>query len=198
MTLLKQNLLAQFSVAGFLVMAAIGAVVFVILSIQIEKGAVEALTQEAVGASSGHILNAITKEDLQTPMTGDRYDAFYDYMQQNIVSERTARVKLWSTDGTVIFSNDKAGVGERFPQKPNFLTALGGANSIEIKMADDAENEREKFLGTLMEVYTPIVFPGSNEPDGVLEIYQYYAPTAAWISSTRGRLLRLYAAEHRL
>ena len=153
-------------------MAGMAVAVVVILSNQIKKDAVDALTQEAVGASSGRLLNAITREDLQTPMTSDRYDDFLEFMQQNIVSERTARIKLWATDGTVIFSSDRAGVGEKFPQKPNFLTALGGTNSIEIKMADDAENERERFLGTLMEVYTPIVFPGSTEPDGVLEIYQ--------------------------
>src|SRR5256885_8934677 len=42
----------------------------------------------------------------------------------------------------------------------------------------DPEHVLERHLGALMEVYTPIIFPGTAEPMGALEIYQHYAPTA--------------------
>lgn len=191
---LSNNLLIRFSVISFVTMFAIGTVLSIVLTNNIRSKALEALTNEAVGASSGRLLNAITPEDLKTPMTGERYDEFHRFVQQSIVSDRTARVKLWGTDGTVIYSNDPAGVGERFPEKPNFLMALQGKNSIEIKIADDAENARERFLGTLMEVYTPIVFPGASQPYGVLEIYQYYGPTAAWISDAQRSVIGIVGA----
>ena len=116
-------------------------------------------------------------------MTGARYDKFHEFVHRSIVSDRTARIKLWAKNGTIIYSDDRAAVGERYPSKENLLKALGGGNAIEIKIPDDPENERERYLGTLMEVYTPLIFPGDTEPRGSLEIYQYYEPTANRIDS---------------
>ncbi len=121
-------------------------------------------------------------------MTGERYSKFHGFVQQSIVSERTARIKLWAKDGAVIYSNDPAGVGEKFPNNQNLLKALRGEKAIQIKIPKDPENVRERHLGTLIEVYTPIMFPGATEPRGVLEIYQYYLPTAQRINHLRGWL----------
>jgi len=175
---LRENLLVPISVVSFVVMAVIAVVLAVALGDRIRSEAIAALVDEAVGHASGRLLGEITPPDLEVPMTGERYDRFHEFVQRSIVSERTARIKLWARDGTVIYSNDPSGVGERFPDKANLLRALGGENAIEIKIPTDPDNERERYLGTLMEVYTPIVFPADTEPQGVLEIYQYYQPTA--------------------
>ena len=119
------------------------------------------------------------------PQTGARYDLFHKFVQRSIVSDRTARIKLWAKNGTVIYSNDRGAVGERYPAKENLLKALGGENAIEIKIPEDPESERERYLGTLLEVYAPIIFRGDTQPQGVLEIYQYYEPTAQRIDSMR-------------
>ena len=188
MRLVRENLVVQFSVLSFVVLAAIAVILSVVLSNKIESDAVDDLIDEAIGASSGRLLSVITPADLEVPMTGERYDKFHEFVQQSIVSERTARVKIWAKDGTIIYSNDPAGVGEKFPAKENLLIALRGENAIEIKIPDDPENERERFLGTLMEVYTPIIFPGTTEPQGAFEVYQYYEPTAQRISTLRNWL----------
>src|SRR5262249_542280 len=39
--------------------------------------------------------------------------------------------------------------------------------------------------GALLEVYTPIVFPGSRTPAGTIEIYQVYAPIAEQIAQVQ-------------
>ena len=182
---LRENLLLQFSVASFAVLAFVAVALAIILTNKIRSDAIDDLVNEAVGQSSGRLLRAITPADLEVPMTGERYDRFHKFVQQSIVSDRTARVKLWAKDGTVIYSNDPTGVGEKFPAKENLLTALRGENAIEIKIPKDAENAREEYLGTLMEVYTPVIFPGTTEPQGAFEIYQYYAPTAQRIDSLR-------------
>src|SRR6266849_8546400 len=83
-----------------------------------------ALVAEAVGHASGRVLTAITPSDLEVPMTGARYQRFNEFVQRSIVSERTARVKLWATDGTVIYSDDPAGVGLKFPDNEGLLKAL--------------------------------------------------------------------------
>ena len=198
---LSENLLVQFSLASFVVLTVVAVILAQVLSSRVRQDAVDDLVDEAVGASAGRLLNALEPADFDTPMTGERYDRFSYFVEQSIASERTARVKLFSRDGTVIFSNDPAGVGEQFPHKPNLLTALAGDNAIEIKTANDAENARERHLGTLMEVYTPVVFEGESEPRGAFEIYQYYEPTAErirvmqrWVFGSIGSgFLALYA-----
>lgn len=175
---LRENLLVQFSVVSFVVMAAIAVALAVTLSKKVQSDALDALSGEAVGASAGRLLRVLTPADLEVPMTGARYDRFDEFVRQSIVSERTARVKLWARDGTVIYSNNAAGVGEKFPPSENLLKALRKEKAVEISVPKDPDNAQERFLGTLMEVYTPIVFPGATEPQGVLEIYQYYEPTA--------------------
>jgi hypothetical protein len=179
---LKDNLLVQFSVVSFVVMAAIAVILAAVISNKIRSDAVAALVDEAIGASSGRLLDALTAADLETPMTGAQYDRFHDFVQRSIVSERTARVKVWAKDGTVIYSNDPTGVGERFTITENLLTALRGDNAVEIEVPKDPDNALERDLGTLMEIYTPIVFPGTTEPQGAFELYQYYAPTSHRIS----------------
>lgn len=182
---LRENLLLQFSIVSFVIMATIAIGLATVLSNKIRLDAQSNLVNEAVGASSGRLLNEITPSDLDVPMTGDRYDRFHAFVLRAIVSDRTARIKLWADDGTIIYSDDKNGIGEIFPTKEGLMKALDGGNAIEIKVPADPENGRERFLGTLMEVYTPIVFPGSDEPQGALEIYQYYEPTALQIRSTQ-------------
>lgn len=178
---LKENLFLQFSVVSFVVMAVIGVFLAVFLSNVVRSQAIDAVVHEAIGDASGRLLRAITPVDLETPMTGQRYDRFDSFVRESIVSERTARVKLWAKDGTVIYADDPLAVGTKFPENENLLKALRGQNAAEIKIPEAPENERERFLGTLIEVYTPIIFPGSTEPQGVLEIYQYYEPTAQHI-----------------
>src|SRR3989304_3216475 len=95
---LKDNLLLQFSLAGFVVMAVLAVALVFFLSKKIREDAIQALVSEAVGASSGRLLKAITPEDLQVPMTGERYEKFHQFVQDRIVSSRTARMKIFSKD----------------------------------------------------------------------------------------------------
>lgn len=188
MTSFKDNLVVQFSITSFGIMAVIAVVLAVVLSNKIRSDAIDDLVDEAVGASSGRLLNAITPADLDVPMTGERYDRFHEFVQQSLVSERTARIKVvrvGPNEGTIIYSNDQPSVGKTFsPPKP-LLKALRG-ETVPILMApEDVAHAAERDLGTLMEVVTPIIFPGTSEPQGAFEVYQYYAPTAQRIESVR-------------
>lgn len=189
MRLLRESQLLQFSIASFLVMAAVAAGFIIFLSDMIQSRAFEALTEEAVADASGRLLEAITPDDLMIPMTGERYDRFHRFVEEYIVSERTAQVRLWARDGTIIYSNDVESVGQKFPENGHLVTALRGEVAAEIKTPETAETEYEKTLGTLIEVYAPIFFPGDTEPRGVLEIYQYYQPTAQLIDDLRREVL---------
>ncbi len=189
MKILKENLLVQFSVICFVTMAIIAVGLTVVLSGSIRSAAVDSLAKEAIATASGRLLQVLTPADLKVPMTGQEYNLFHAFVQYSIVSERTARIKIWAKDGTIIYSDNPAIIGEKFPYEDNFLKALGQETTVEINIPDRPGHEYEKFLGTLMEVYTPIIFPDDSEPQGVLEISQYYQPTALLIAEQRSAVL---------
>jgi len=182
---LSENLLIQFSVASFVILAVIAVAIVTVLSNGIRSNALDVLADEAVADSARRILRAITPADLEVPMTGERYNRFDEFVNESILSDTTARIKLWAKDGTVIYSDAQVGVGEEFPTNENLQRALRGETAVKIKEPVSPENEHERDLGTLMEVYTPIIFPGTTEPQGALEIYQYYEHTANLINELR-------------
>lgn len=177
--------MVQFSLVSFIITALIAAVLSVILSHKIRAQAVDALLNETVGNVHGRLLRAITPADLENPMSGDRLKQFDAFVQASIISDRTARVKLWAKDGTLIYSDDPALIGKRFPIHAGFLKALQGESTVSISTPNEAENEREAGLGTLIEVYAPIWFTPSVIPEGIFEIYQYYEPTAQRIRTAK-------------
>ncbi|MFQ5894839.1 MAG: putative bifunctional diguanylate cyclase/phosphodiesterase [Nitrospinota bacterium] len=181
--------MVQFSVVSFVMLATIALALAIVLSNKIRSDAVDALIDEAVETVRGRLVSAITPADLEVPMSGEGYRRFHEFVQKSIVSERTARVKLWSKDGTVIYSDDPASVGMKFPVKGNLLKALRGENAAKIKIPQDAKNGRKRDLGSLVQVYTPIIFPDVNGTRGVFEIYQYYGPTAKRINHLKNRLV---------
>jgi len=190
MRLVRENLVVQFSVLSLVVLAAIAVILSVVLSNKIESDAVDDLVEEAVNGSSGRLLSVITPADLEVPMTGERYDSFHEFVQQSIVSGRTARVKIVKVrpgEATLIYSSNRESVGKSFPPPPPLLNALAGRTTSVLEIPE-AGHEEERGLGQLMEVVTPIIFPGTAEPQGALAIYQYYGPTAQRISSLRNWL----------
>ena len=84
---LTGNLLVKFSIVSFIVMVVIVVIIATILSNRIRSDAINGLVDEAIGHSSGRLLKAITPADLESPMTGERYDRFHDFVEQSIKSE---------------------------------------------------------------------------------------------------------------
>ncbi len=181
----KDNLVLQFSVACFIALAIVGSTMILGAMARIEEEAVGYASLQALHHAEGPILAQLDPSDFEAPMTGARYDEFSRFIEEYIVSERTPRVKLWSLNGTVIFSNDPAGVGLQFPENEHLQKALQGElvpvlpGSLNML---SPEHETEQDLGRLMEVYAPLVFPGATAPQGVLEIYEQYEPIAQMIS----------------
>ena len=184
MELLKDNLVIQFSVASLLVIGTVALVLAFVLSDKIHSDEVDDLVAEAVGGSSGKLFEALNPDDLRKPMTGEQYESFHKFVQQSIVSDRTARIRIWAADGTVVYSSDPEKVGERFAASEQLLTALTGEVAVEQQLLQTTEQE-EGFGAELLGVDTPIFFPGTAKPVGAFEISQFYAPTAARIDSMR-------------
>jgi hypothetical protein len=132
MRTLRDNFLVHFIVASCVALMGIALVLSLVLSSSVRSNVVENATDDSLASNKVRILSLITLPDLQIPMEGDRYNRFHEFVQKYIVSERTARVVLWSADGTITYSSDPQMVGKTFPEHKNFLGSMAGHDIVEL------------------------------------------------------------------
>jgi len=88
---------------------------------------------------------------------------------RSIDTTEVLRIKVWSKEGIILFSDSKEIVGKDFSDNLRFQEAIEGSVQPVIKDPVLPENIAEKGYGQLMEVYVPITLEG--EIVGVIEIY---------------------------
>ena len=83
------------------------------------------------------------------------------------------RVKLWRPDGTIVYSDKRELIGQKFPFTEGFKQALNLRAHVEIETfdANNAHYFSEAPFGEMIETYTPITFGASPEVVGIFEAY---------------------------
>ena len=81
------------------------------------------------------------------------------------------RVKLWTTDGVIAYSDDPRLVGSRFALTPAALDALDGSTTFNISDLSEPAHASERDLGRLIEFYVP-VHDTSGQTVGLFEVEQ--------------------------
>lgn len=111
-----------------------------------------------------------------------------DVVAARILSPSVVRVKLWSRDGTVLYSDEPAIVGRRFGlgEEERELFTEGGSEA-ELSDLTAPENEFERQEGKLLEAHTVI-----RTPDGTPVLFETYQRFDAVTASAR-RILRAMA-----
>jgi signal transduction histidine kinase/ActR/RegA family two-component response regulator len=95
------------------------------------------------------------------------------------------RVKAWSRDATVLWSDEAQLIGRRFPDNDELREALEGHVAVEITEPSKTENAYERAASTLAEVYVPIRSSRTGEVVGVVEVYKIPVRLAAAIRRAR-------------
>lgn len=95
-------------------------------------------------------------------------------VQQHVVGPSISRVKFWTTEGLVVYSNDPRLVGRTFPLSDEHRAVLAdGAGRAVITNLDEPENVFERGEGKLLEVYRRVQTPGGQWL--VMETYSPYS-----------------------
>jgi two-component system, NarL family, sensor kinase len=168
------------SLAAMLVVVA--GLFFALRSITIsdaERDTRERVTIEGQLVQSAGLTDGILRRD---PKALAKLD---DLVQGQILSDSVVRVKLWSRDGRILYSDEPALIGHKYGlgDEEQELFETGGADA-EISDLTKPENRYERQEGKLLEAHTPI-----RTPDGtpvLFEIYQRFGS----ISASAARLLR--------
>lgn len=96
-------------------------------------------------------------------------------VQERILGERVVRVKIWTRDGRVVYSDEPRLIGAVHELDESKLEVLetGSARS-ERSDLDGAENRFERGLGELYEVYLPV-----RTPNGTPLLFETYQRASA-------------------
>lgn len=97
-------------------------------------------------------------------------------------------LKVWSADGTVLYSTEHALIGQTFPPSEGLRSALSGRPAAELTdlAAEENELERTSGLREALEAYIPIVVDGRVV--GAFETYSDASPLTQALAGLRRRL----------
>ena len=166
-----------FAVVSFFVigLTAFGLSYFLTESIkdsEIDDAVVE--VREHVGTPvAGHLADL---ESL-TPMTGNQYDQFDAFVQEDIISSGRSRLSLWRWDGVLLYSSDSSTqIGQEFLASNEFEAARQGRAVSRVDDARDRSGTAGSGPQSFFHVYVPITLDDSSSVQAVLEVEQPYLP----------------------
>jgi two-component system NarL family sensor kinase len=141
-------------------------------------------TRELVGLE-GHLVEAAGLSE--GVLSGDpKAIAKLDNLaNEQILNTSVVRVKLWTRDGRILYSDAPQLIGRRFSLGAD-ERALFDSGGVEAELSDlsKPENRYERQEGKLLEAHTVIRTPGSRTPV-LFEIYQRFGS----VNANAGRLL---------
>jgi two-component system, NarL family, sensor kinase len=158
----------QFTLAGLIAVAIVG-VATAVASQRVGKreAIVDARTQ-TVAKAQGFIEPAVTNA-LKTgdPAAVAQIDKV---VQRDLLDASLVRVKIWTKNGTIVYSDEPRLIGSRYTLGPDERAALDNG-LIEAEVSDLAkpENRFERSQHKLLEVYLPI-----RTPDGERLLFEAY------------------------
>ena len=124
-------------------------------------------------------------------LTGDRaaLARLDELVQGQILGGSVVRVKLWTRDGRILYSDEPRLIGQRFAlgEEEDELFETGGADA-ELSDLSEPENRYEREAGKLLEAHTPIRTPESGT-QLLFETYQQFSN----VSASASRILRTLA-----
>jgi signal transduction histidine kinase len=85
-------------------------------------------------------------------------------MRERVLGDPIIRIKIWTPDGRIVYSDASALIGRRFALPGDLREALeAGAAAAAVSDLSRPENRLERSRGRLVEVYLPLRGPGGDQ-----------------------------------
>jgi signal transduction histidine kinase len=171
------RIVAWFALTSLVVFVLIGVVITSFRSRDVREREERAAASRAELIAHEAVAPLLIGTDVTAPITG----ADYARLDQRVASMQRAqpgivRVKIWSLDGQVVFSDDRSQVGLRPGIGDELEEAIGGELANEISDLTANENDSERMVADkLFETYVPFRFEGDPHVAAVIEVYQDYS-----------------------
>jgi signal transduction histidine kinase len=173
--------LAQFAVGGLIATAGLG---FVAVAVLRDKGRDDAIrdAQQITVTTGRAVIEPALSDAL---MRGDpEAIARLDQVVHNrVVVDPVVRVKIWSAEGRILYSDEPRLIGTRYPLGADEDAVLKrGGVKADLSDLSQPENRFEQRGRDLLEVYMPLRTPSGQVV--LFEEYQRYASVTASARST--------------
>jgi signal transduction histidine kinase len=175
----------RYAIAGLAALAVIAVVGGLVLDRVSEDEAVEEARRLATLAGRGVVEPALTDAALAGDATalGD-LDLV---VQERVLSDDVVRVKVWTSDGRIAYSDEPRLIGQRYELGEDEREALAsGETEAEVADLSEPENRYERDEGSLLEVYMPI-----RTPQGEPALFELYRRESAVAASGRDLLVAI-------
>jgi diguanylate cyclase (GGDEF)-like protein len=183
----RHGLVGKFALLSAVAVLLLGVGLARVESNLIRNRALDSARSSAQLVAQVALQSQITPSDLQAGLSADKIASLDHALQEGSTGNTIARVKIWSRDSTVVYSDDHRLIGRSFPTEGDLQEALDGEASTDVSALNEAENVDEREFGQLLEVYLPLRF-GEQQPAGAFELYLPYRPIAAGIVADTRRL----------
>ena len=118
----------------------------------------------------------------------DATTAMASALSEYLSTSSLVRVKLWSRDGTILYSDEPRLIGEQFELDTEELEVFERPRTkAEVSDLDEPENRFERGNGRLLEAYRPVW-----TPDGTPLLFETYSPYTE-VDQRAGQLWRGFA-----
>jgi len=118
----------------------------------------------------------LTAEDFKDSDYQKNENKFSNFLA-GVRTEEIVNMKIWSTQGIILFSDINEEVGKKFPENAEFQEAMNSGSEV-ADIKDKAALVKKygsagegASYNQLMEVYIPVVFADSGKISGVVEAY---------------------------
>jgi signal transduction histidine kinase len=175
------GLVGSFALASLMAFAVLWGALSFVVSRQVVRSGEQSAQFHAEFVTDSILRYEVTARELAgpVPVHGAAYRSLDRFVRARILQAPVVRVKIWSLDGTVLYSDEPRLVGMHFSGDPDERAATGVGSASEITDLQEPENRYERGLGpSLFATYVPLYLPGtsrSRPPDGVVELYQDYS-----------------------
>src|SRR3954451_2002915 len=161
MTASRRCPVVQFAISGLLAMLLVGLIAVAVSRHVGTPQAIDDADDVTRLAGQSIVMPDITDGVLAgAPAAMQRLDRT---VRAHVLRDNIVRVKLWTPDGRVIYSDEPRLIGARYPLGEDESDALrGGRVEAEVSDLSRPENRYERSAGKLLEVYLPLRGPNGR------------------------------------
>jgi two-component system, NarL family, sensor kinase len=178
----------RFGLAGLVAVTLLGGILLALLSRIATNEALSNARERTRLAGWGIVEPLVSADLLGTPEEASASVAALDaVIQTRVLSATVLRVKIWTPEGRILYSDEPRLVGKKFPPKADHAKAIEtGQIFAELGGTNGPENAFERNTGDLLEVYMPL-----RASDGTQLVYEQYERYDSIVGNSRKLVRRL-------
>jgi PAS domain S-box-containing protein len=174
------RLVLRFAFYSAVALLLAGAAIFWFVQAKAVEQAERELVQHASGVVAG-LSDELKATDLEKPVDDLRRRELNEALRAELRGG-DVRVKLWSPDGVLTYSNDPSQIGMLTREPADLARVLMGEQLLETTdLQSESPGDRKQKV---LEAFVPVRLKGSNEPVGALELHEDYGVLAANVRET--------------